>query len=207
MAHAKTINRLTKEKFNLVHLHSMLLTHQPYFKQIDKLLNENIRATMQFSNAETADRIAEAIRYQDGKKYTLLAYCIMPSHAHLVVDINRELFQPKQNEVLQTASQQASESSEQPANIAQFIVKEILESIQKDSSLYAALNFLCNDKLLRYESFNHIVHDEKELNRIVLYILQNPVKADIVSNWREWRWSFISEEIKYAADTSYSERI
>jgi translation elongation factor EF-Ts len=141
----------------------------------------------------------------------------MPSHAHLVVDINQESFQREQNKVQQAVGEQApstfhsggqaAESSEQPNDVSHRIVKEILESTQKDTSLYAALTFLCDKKLLRYESFNHIIHDEKELNRIVLYILQNPVKANLVNNWREWRWSFVSDEIKYAADASCSERI
>jgi hypothetical protein len=39
------------------------------------------------------------------------------------------------------------------------------------------------------ESYDHWVRDEEELQRIVLYIEQNPVKAGLCRTPADWRWS------------------
>ena len=40
------------------------------------------------------------------------------------------------------------------------------------------------------ESYDHYVRGEKELARIVEYILNNPVKAGLVEDWQEWRFNY-----------------
>jgi hypothetical protein len=41
-----------------------------------------------------------------------------------------------------------------------------------------------------HESYDHYVRDADEWERIVAYVLNNPVKAGYVANWREWRWNY-----------------
>ena len=45
-------------------------------------------------------------------------------------------------------------------------------------------------KFWQEESYDHVVRDEAELVRIREYILQNPVRAGLVSEWDEWEWTF-----------------
>ena len=40
------------------------------------------------------------------------------------------------------------------------------------------------------ESYDHEVRDEAEYHRIVRYVINNPVKAGLVKEWREWPWSW-----------------
>ena len=40
------------------------------------------------------------------------------------------------------------------------------------------------------ESYDHIVRDQAEMERIVKYVLYNPVKAGLVSDWKDWKWSY-----------------
>ena len=56
--------------------------------------------------------------------------------------------------------------------------------------------FECN-KLLeqrgtfwQHESYDHVVR-EGEFERIILYILMNPVKAGLVKDWRDYPWSYV----------------
>jgi REP element-mobilizing transposase RayT len=35
-----------------------------------------------------------------------------------------------------------------------------------------------------------LVRDDAEFHRIMNYVLNNPVKAGLVSNWKEWKWSY-----------------
>ena len=47
----------------------------------------------------------------------------------------------------------------------------------------------------QHESYDHIVRDPAELDRIRRYILNNPVKAGLVDEWRDWPWSYCRYEI------------
>ena len=44
------------------------------------------------------------------------------------------------------------------------------------------------------ESYDHVVRDSAELSRIVTYVLQNPVKARLVSDWQDWPFSYLSPD-------------
>ena len=41
-----------------------------------------------------------------------------------------------------------------------------------------------------HESYDHFVRDEDEWKRIIAYVLNNPVKAGFVKDWKEWEWSY-----------------
>ena len=59
----------------------------------------------------------------------------------------------------------------------------------------------CNQELERSgvfwqsESYDHVVRDDRELERIIRYILGNPVKAGLVRDWHEWKFAFISTDL------------
>jgi len=42
------------------------------------------------------------------------------------------------------------------------------------------------------ESYDHYVRDDDELYRIIEYILNNPVKAGLVKQWEEWKFSYVN---------------
>ena len=44
------------------------------------------------------------------------------------------------------------------------------------------------------ESHDRFVRDDEELFRIINYILQNPVKANIVSHWKEYPYTWLKPE-------------
>jgi len=41
-----------------------------------------------------------------------------------------------------------------------------------------------------HESYDHFVRNAAEWERIEAYILNNPVKAKLIDDWREWKWSY-----------------
>jgi hypothetical protein len=43
-----------------------------------------------------------------------------------------------------------------------------------------------------HESYDHIVRNQQEYERIVAYILNNPVKAGLVENCEDWKFSFVA---------------
>jgi REP element-mobilizing transposase RayT len=46
------------------------------------------------------------------------------------------------------------------------------------------------------ESYDHEVRNGGEFRRIREYILNNPVKAGLVQDWRDWRWSWVEGQTK-----------
>ena len=48
--------------------------------------------------------------------------------------------------------------------------------------------------LWQHENYDHVVRDG-EFGRIVQYILLNPVKAGLCKEWREYRWTYLHQNI------------
>ena len=123
-----------------------------------------------------ANLVADGIHKLDGERYDLVAYCIMPNHVHLQIDTDG--YAPR---------------AEHHGATAPYPLTDTLKRL-KGSTAHA-----CNQALGRtgqfwhHESYDHIVRDADEYERIVWYILNNPVKAGLASNWEEWRWSKLME--------------
>lgn len=45
------------------------------------------------------------------------------------------------------------------------------------------------------ESYDHVIRDNEEFLRIIHYVLENPVKAGLVSRWDEWPWTYYKESM------------
>ena len=44
------------------------------------------------------------------------------------------------------------------------------------------------------ESYDHVIRDNGEFERIVNYVLENPVKAGLASKWEDWPWTFCKSD-------------
>jgi len=44
------------------------------------------------------------------------------------------------------------------------------------------------------ESRDHVVRNSDELDRIILYVLENPDKAGLCTRWEDWRLTYGKEE-------------
>ena len=60
---------------------------------------------------------------------------------------------------------------------------------------------MCNLELNRsgafwaHESYDHFIRNEKELANVIAYILNNPVKAGLVDEWTDWKFSFVHPDL------------
>jgi hypothetical protein len=43
------------------------------------------------------------------------------------------------------------------------------------------------------EIYDHLVRNNNELKNIVNYVINNPVKAGIIKEWRAWPFTYLSE--------------
>ncbi|MDQ1706933.1 MAG: REP-associated tyrosine transposase [Pyrinomonadaceae bacterium] len=69
-----------------------------------------------------------------------------------------------------------------------------LSAIMQSLKGYTSLK--CNQLLERqgefwaHESYDHWIRDHDEWQRIVAYVLNNPLKAGCVERWQDWKWNY-----------------
>ena len=135
-------------------------------------------------NSDVTNLVAESLKYRDGKVYTLIAFCIMSNHVHVV-------FTPLLN---------AHSLKEIPASnpLRYESDKPTLGAIMQSLKGYTAreANKILNrtGQFWEIESYDHQIRHAEELARIVKYVLNNPVKAGLVKNWHDWKWNWLAEK-------------
>jgi putative transposase len=105
-----------------------------------------------------AEIVCEALHYRDGRQYTLEAYSIMPNHVHLVCS---PLVQ--ENGIISLA--------------------KIMQSLKGFTARKANQVLGRQGAFWQHESYDHVVRNQGEFQRIVHYVLENPVRAGIPARW------------------------
>jgi REP element-mobilizing transposase RayT len=157
-----------------------------YFGKFDKLLDNSSYGPKWLKEEKVAEVVKEAIHLREEKEYELVAFTIMPNHVHLVItpiikNVDRDLSRPLNSGDMNVALHTP-------------IVTEILRKLK------GATSHDCNKILNRsgafwqHESYDHVVRDEKELKRIVEYVLNNPVKAGLCEKREEWKGNYCDFE-------------
>jgi REP element-mobilizing transposase RayT len=133
-------------------------------RKLARLYSEHVEAALDagsgachLANPKVADVVAGALRYFDGQRYQLIAWSVMPNHVHVV-------FRPASG----------------------YSLEKILHSWKSFTSKQANKILGKSGEFWERESYDHLARDAQELERIVRYVLENPVKANL-KNWN-WVW-------------------
>jgi REP element-mobilizing transposase RayT len=116
--------------------------------------------------------IAELLKFQihkfENQYYELICYCIMPNHVHLLIDTSVQL------------------------GNSQVVLPlfNILKFIKGPTAI--ASNKILNKtgQFWMTESYDRYIRDDKELFNTYAYILNNPLKANLATDWRDWPYSY-----------------
>jgi putative transposase len=130
-----------------------------------------------------AAMIRKSLYHHNGSKYHLLAYCVMPNHVHV-------LFQPLVSDPRSSARTDdpaAGVGVESPD--AAGPLAGIMHSLKSYTANEANKLLGRSGQFWQHESYDHWVRDDDELERIVIYIAGNPVKAGLVHAPHEWYFS------------------
>ncbi|MEO8146497.1 MAG: transposase [Bacteroidia bacterium] len=163
-------NENLKEQIRTEQKHALIL--------IDKLLDETHEAAIHLSNDKVAEVVKKKLHEYDNEFYNLIAYCIMPNHVHLVIDTAIQL----------------NEIEEDLLNESYIQLDKIMKYIKGGSAFEANQILFRTGKFWQRESYDHVIRDDRELRNIINYILQNPVKARLVKEWQEWKYSYVNEK-------------
>jgi len=145
------------------------------FKRYDDYLDQG-HGPRWLAQPGIAQMVCEQIHLLHPERYHLYAYCVMPTHVHLLVDTQDiPLPPPSKDGKQQTA-----------LSYALFLLKG-------RTARQANLMLNRQGAFWRRESYDHVVRDEREFERIVSYILNNPVKAGLVENWQDHPYTFLDD--------------
>ncbi|HLY32448.1 MAG TPA: AAA domain-containing protein, partial [Ktedonobacterales bacterium] len=125
-----------------------------YSERIEKYLDAGAGACA-LAEPEIATLVADTLRHFDGVRYRLHCWCVMPNHVHVVV-------QPLEGHAL----------------------SDILHSWKTFTAREANRLLGTIGVFWRREYYDHLIRDEADYQRIIQYVLDNPLKA----NLQNWRW-------------------
>ncbi len=85
--------------------------------------------------------------------------------------------------------------------IIQTIVEDIplyniLGSLKQYSATQSNIILDRKDAFWQHESYDHLIRDRNELVRMIDYTLNNPVKAGLVDEWKQWKYSYVKNGYK-----------
>jgi S-adenosylmethionine decarboxylase proenzyme len=131
-------------------------------KKIEALFSEKIEEYLDsgsgsciLKRAEIGELAANSIKHFDGQRYDILAWCIMPNHVHVV-------FRTKNKHKLEDIVH----------SWKSFTAHEINKVMGSEGDVW------------QREYYDHLVRDEEDLDRVIDYVLDNPVKANLIN----WKW-------------------
>ena len=128
-----------------------------YSERIERYLDAG-HGECHLANPKAAETVANALRFFEGKRYRLHAWCVMPNHVHVIVE-------PFEKESLSS----------------------IIHSWKSYTANECNKLLGLRGQFWQKDAYNHIIRTEKEYGFQIQYVWNNPEKAKL-NNWRwRWR--------------------
>ena len=134
-------------------------------KQIERELNKGYGSCL-LGEKKIAKIVVDAWKHFDGKRYDLIAYVVMPNHVHLLIKTYAGF--ALSNVIHSWKSFTAHE------------INKYLKQCGRDARA---------PKVWQNEYFDRVIRNDKHFIQALAYIHDNPVKAGLCSQAREWPWS------------------
>ncbi len=148
------------------------------FRKYENILDRADFGRKWLQNEEIANILSSAFFHKDSIEYDLSAFTIMPNHVHIII-------KPYKKEITKLNKTQSEH----------YILTQIIGNIKSYTATQANKILNRRGAFWKHESFDHVIRNEKELNRFVVYILNNPVKAKLCELKSEWKWSYYNPNI------------
>ena len=159
--------------------------NRAWFVKFEDVMHKAKTGPMWMKNEHVADSVASSLQKLDGNAYRLDAYSVMSNHVHAV-------FKPFLSE------RELREGFDERGHLI-FIsqhpgLSRIMQSLKGGSSRECNRILSRAGQFWEHESFDHVIREGKFYDTI-RYVLNNPVKAGLVRNWREWRGNYCRSEL------------
>lgn len=148
------------------------ILNRRYFGRYDSLLDTTLYGPTYLNLDAIAHLVADSLHHWDGTRIELIAYVIMANHVHAVFTLSGSLTESGMGNSLNT----------------------LMQSIKGYTGHKANQGLSLTGRFWEQESYDRLVRDDAELIRIIRYVLNNPVKAGLCQNWRDWKWSYVKAD-------------
>jgi putative transposase len=142
-----------------------LLSGENKFRDFDAYLDRVASGPNWLSEPKLADIVFDRLMKLEKQVLTLYAFTVMSNHVHLMISLH---------------DGQALE--------------EIMRSIKGPSARYCNLALGRRGAFWQHESYDRVLR-WNEHRVTAKYIVINPVKAGIVRHWREYKWTYLNEQL------------
>ncbi|MDP3912691.1 MAG: transposase [Bacteroidota bacterium] len=129
----------------------------------DKNLHNSTEPTILLIKENNRILIENALLFWEGKRLTNHAWCIMSNHVHWVLSV-----------------------SEKDENGKPVFLEDILHSVKLFTARRINDNEGKSGQFWEHESFDTTIRNETHFANVVNYVINNPVSAGLVSDWRDW---------------------
>lgn len=141
--------------------------HKRRFGAWDNVLDRADSGPVWLQQPAIARIVTASLHHRDGQTYALDAYCIMPNHVHIVLT-----------------------PLEKPDG-TYYALQAIMHAFKRHTARQANKLLRREGQFWQHESYDHVVRDPQEWERIVRYVLNNPVKAGLAGSWEDWAWTYL----------------
>ncbi|CEF49443.1 unnamed protein product [uncultured bacterium] len=127
--------------------------------RIEKYADQG-RGECWLSDPAVAKVVEDALLYFDGRRYHLLAWCVMPNHVHVLIETHEGF---PLGDVIHTWKS--------------YTAKECNKLIKRKGDFWMP------------DYYDRFIRDGHHLQKVWRYIEENPVKAGLCAKAGDWKWS------------------
>jgi len=143
----------------------------------DRYLDHKPYGNCYLKNEKIAQLVTDRMHKFNGEYYELEAYTIMPNHVHLLIDTSLQL--------------ENSEDEWKYDHSKSYVqLHKIMQMIKGGSAIEANKILGRKGTFWMKDSYDHYIRNEKEWENILEYIINNPVNARLVENWKDWEFTY-----------------
>jgi REP element-mobilizing transposase RayT len=117
------------------------------------------------------DIVLGCCAYDHGRRYRLEVAVVMPDHVHVILT-------PLTDDRRQTI----------------ISLVEIMKAIKGASAHAINRHLRDHGAIWQEESFDRVVRSSESLDAKIAYVLENPVRKDLVADWRQYKWIWQSPD-------------
>lgn len=148
------------------------LTRKKFMKAFDDLLHLQEKTIVNLSLESNRNILIESLTFWEGKRLENYAFCVMSNHVHWVFKV----------------------FDKDDRNQSVYL-QDILQSVKRFSA--NKINKLegLSGSLWQKESYDTTIRDDRHLYNAIDYTIKNPVKAGLVSDWRQWKGTLLFKDM------------
>lgn len=141
--------------------------------------------------------IFDSILFQDNKKCKIYSFVIMPDHVHIIIrpmeiqgnefynlsEIMKAIKGYSAKEIIKYLEQKVALEAQTGTSVPP---NNATTKVAQTSSSVSSIKHIFQD-----ESFDRIIRNDKEIYEKLNYILNNPVKRDLIENGYDYKWYYL----------------